>query len=174
MESYIVIVLIFGGLILISLIMIYFINQIIQYKTRIDNSFKVVKELIEERINIVNNMLDFLNINLEHEKSYQKKLIQNKELMLQIKNNKDGIFLIKKTEKDIFNFINLENTYKNLSKNKDYLKIKENINSNKEKLIYAMESYDKGVVSYNNYKENKLIYYLSKLCRIPEYDCYNK
>ena len=174
MESYSVIVLLFGILVLLLLVLLYFVNRIMQYKTRIDNSFLAVKESLDERIKIIEIMIDFLKDNLEHEKSYQKKLKNTKEVILSIKNNREGINLIKKTEKDVLSFVKLENTYKNLVKNKDFLKIREELLNNKERLIYALDSYDKGVIDYNNYKAIKVVYWLSKLCRLPEYDCYNK
>lgn len=174
MESYTVIVLLFGIFCLLLLVGLYFVNSILQYKIKIDNSFMVVKEKIEERINIIDDMIRFLENNLEYEKSYQRKLNQAKDLLMKLENNKEGIEVIKKTERDVLSFVKLENTYNNLNKNKDYLKIKEEIINNKERLVYAWDSYDKGVISYNNYREKKYIYWLSRLCMIPEYDCYNK
>jgi len=174
MEGYSVIVLIFGILLLFILVVLYFVNRILQYRFKINNSFFAVKEIIDERVHIIDDMLEFLERNLEHEKSYQKKLIQSKDLLLVVDNNQEGIKLIKKTEREILGFVRLEDTYKNLVRNKDYLKIKEVIFKNKERLVYAMDSYDKGVISYNNFRENKFIYLLSKLCGIPEYGCYNK
>ena len=173
-EDYTVIVLIFGLICLLMMVLIYFINRIFQHKTRIDNSFVAVRDLIEYRVLIVKDMITFLEMFLEHEKSYQKRLIQAKELLSTITNNKEGTQLIKKTETDILKFVKLENTYKNITKYKDYSLIKNEILKNNEKLMYAIDSYDKGVISYNNYRKKRLINILSKLCKIPEYDCYNK
>ena len=173
-EGYTIIVLIFGVICLLMMVMIYFINRLFQYKTRIDNSFIAIKDNLVKRTLIVEDMINFLETNLEHEKSYQKKLIKAKDLVSIIKNNEEGIKLIKKTESDILGFVNLENTYKNLVKIKEYTNIKDEILKNNEQLIYAMDSYDKGVISYNDYRRKKFIYILSKLCKIPEYSCYNK
>ena len=174
MKSYTVIVLIFGVICLLMMVMIYFINRILQYKNRIDNSFNAIKDSLEERTLIVEDMINFLATYIEHEKSYQKNLMKDKDLISTIKNNEEGIKLIKKTESDVLKFGELENTYKNLAKNKEYMKIKREILKNNENLMYAIDIYDKGVISYNNYREKKLIYTLSKLCKIPEYSCYNK
>lgn len=174
MESYNIIILIFGVITLFLLVLVYFINNILQYKIRIDNNFLVVREILESRVDIIDDMISFLKDNLEHEISYQKKLNQIKELILTVKNDKEGIKTIKRIEREILSFCSLENTYKNLGKNKEYLKIKEDILLYRDRLVYAFDSYDKGVISYNNYRENKLIKFLSKLCRIPLYECYNK
>lgn len=174
LESYIIIILIFALILLLSLIVLYFINQILRYKMIIDNSFISIKKNIDELNSLTNDILEFLNNNLEHEKSYYKRLNKAKEKIITIKNNKDGINELKLIEKEVLSFINLENTYKYLSKNKDYLKIKEELINNKDRLIYAFENYDKGVISYNKYKENKYINLLSKIIKVPEYICYNK
>lgn len=174
MDSYSIIVLIFGIISFILLILVYFVNRIIFYKTRINNSFLTIRELLDDRVDLVDEMLEFVKDNLEYEKSYYKRLLQAKEVLVTIKNNKEGISDYKRTVEVIASFSKLDNTYKKLAKNKDYLKIVENISRNNDKLIYAMDSYDKGVIDYNNYRVNKLIFFLSKICGIPEYGCYNK
>lgn len=174
MESYNIIILIFGIICLLLLIMLYFINRIIQHKNKIDTSFIAIKKLLEEKTELIDKMIYFVEQNLEHEKNYQRKLKQLKDLNLTIKNNKEGINSLKKIEKELLSFNKLENTYKKLTKNKEYLQIKEEISNNQEQLKYALDSYDKGVINYNNYKENLLINFLSKLCKLPEYECYNK
>ena len=174
MEAYSVIILVFAVILLGVFVVLYFVNRLVQYRNRIEISFVSVKEILDDRSNIVLNMIEFLDKNLEHEKSYRKKLEKSRDLIMEAHNNKDGILMIKKAEKDIFSFVNLDNTYSNLVKNKEYLKIKEEVLHNKERLCYAMDSYDKGVISYNNYKENKFVNFLSKLFRFSVYDCYNK
>lgn len=174
MESYNIIILVFGLITLLLLVILYFINRILQYKTRIDNSFLNIRKLLDEQIGILDRMINFLKSNLEHEVSLVKKLEKTKELILNIKNDSEGIKNIKRIEKEIILFIKLENAYKKLLKNEEYLSIKMSILNNKDRLNYAFDGYDKGVISYNNYRGNKFIKILSKLCRIPLYDCYNK
>lgn len=174
MGDYTVIVVIFGVFGLFIFVMIHFINCILQYKNMIDSRFVAIRKILDDRVSIVDDMILFLGDNLEHEKSYMKKLNQVREMLVSVNSSKEGILLIKKSEKNIFSFVELENTYKNLGKNKEYLKIKEELLNNKERLVYSFDSYDEGVIKYNNYRKNKLIYCLSKLCGIPEYDCYKK
>ena len=174
MESYNIIILVFGIITLFSLLILYFVNRILQYKTRIDNSFLSIRKLLDEKNDILDRMIKFLNDNLEHEVSLIKKLEKTKELIPNIKNDSDGIKDIKKVEKELLGVSKLENTYKKLGKNKDYLNIKEDILNNRDRLIYAFDGYDREVISYNNYKRNKMINFFSKLCRISQYDCYNK
>lgn len=174
MESYNIIILIFGLITFVLLLVIYFINRVLQYKTRIDNSFLSIRKLLDEQNDILGRMINFLKDNFEHEVSLVKKLEKTKELILNIKNDGDGINDIKRVEKELLGFTKLENTYKKLLKNEDYTNIKLSILNNRDRLIYAFDGYDREVISYNNYKRNKMINFFSKLCRIPQYDCYNK
>ena len=58
-EGYTIIVLIFGVICLLMMVMIYFINRLFQYKTRIDNSFIAIKDNLVKRTLIVEDMINF-------------------------------------------------------------------------------------------------------------------
>lgn len=174
MESYVIIVLLFGIICMFLLIGVYFVGRIFGYKDMIDNNFIAVSNIISERINIIDDMVKFLESNLEYEKSYKRELIKTKEQLNKISNNKEGIDLIVDTDKMFVSFNKLENTYNKLSKNKEYLMIKTNVSNNMEKLEYSFDVYNKGVNNYNTYREKRFIYLLSKLCGIPEYGYYKK
>ena len=174
LEGYIIIVLIFGIILLGTLIILYFVNQILRYRMVIDNSFIAVRVSIDKMEVLIDNISEFIRVDLSHEISLKRNFDRLKELVRTIENDKNGIEKIKVIEKELLSFIELENNYKNLTKNKEYIRIKEEILNNKDRLIYAFDGYDKGVNSYNIYRRKKLINFLSKLCRIPLYDNYNK
>jgi len=174
MESYSIIVMIFGGCVFVLLVLLYFVNRILQYKLRIDNSFRAIKDIMDDRCNIVDDMLLFLSNNLELEKSYYKTLVSIKKKLESFDNNKDGVVIYKDTDEGIMNFCLLENTYKYLIKNKDYLNIKDSIISNRDKMLYAIDTYDKGVINYNDYKGKGINKFIGRLCNFSDYDCYNK
>ena len=174
MESYTIIILIFGLLITFLLICLYFINQILQYKIKIDNSFIAVEELLVNLDDYLEEILEFLKRNKENERTLFLELSKAKDLIKTVKNNVEGINTIKKIEAKLELFYMLENTYKSFNKNKEYLKLKEKLLKFKDKLIYAMDIYDKGVIEYNNYTKKKYIYILSRILNFKEYNCYNK
>lgn len=174
MKIYNIIVLVFGLISFLLLILLYFVNRILQHKVKINNAFSSVKFLLDRKSKIIDTMLDFLTKNYPEEKTLAKTLKDAKSNLEGIKNNKEGIITIKKIDKDLLKFNNLENTYKVLSKNKAFITIKNSLARNKEELVYALDSYDVEVIKYNNYKGHKLIKVLSKILLIPEYSCYNK
>ena len=174
MGGFTIIVLIFGIILFEILIALYFVNQIIKYQTRIEYSFIAVKLCVEKMRVLIDNIEKFMSVNLEHELSFRRYISSLGLDARTIENNKEGIKNIKRIEMELIHFTELENTYKNLNKNKEFVKIKSEILKNEDKLIYAFEDYDKGVNSYNKYKENKFINLLSKIIKSPEYDYYNE
>ena len=98
MESYTIIILIFGLLITFLLICLYFINQILQYKIKIDNSFIAVEELLVNLDDYLEEILEFLKKNKENERTLFLELSKAKVLIKTVKNNAKGINTIKKIE----------------------------------------------------------------------------
>lgn len=174
MDSYTIIVLIFGVLILGILILLFFINRLTLLKRYIENQYQIIYNHLKIRADLIKEMIPFIEKNLEHEENFIKKLkkaintIENSETLT------SDLTEVKKTKEIVSKFLELENTYTFLTKNKEYNELKEKFTTNEDRLIYSSESYDKGVVNYNNYLENKFIHFLGKVFRFPTYNYYNK
>lgn len=174
MNSYTIIVLVFGFIILVSLIILFFINRLINYKRRIQNSLFTVLECLEIRIQLISKMTELIEKKLENEKSYLLKLKNVEKYINEFLNKNYSFKNFKKNEFDFLHYTTLDKTYSFLKKNEEYINLKNNALSNQDKLIYALDIYDKRVVEYNNYRSKKIVLLISKLFRFPKYDCYNK
>lgn len=174
MESYSVISFIFGFLILVALIILFFVNQIIFYRNMVEKKFNAVLVGLEARVGLIENMVKFINDNLEAETILQKKLLKmNEAIKLLIDGSRD-LREFKKLEKNFVHFTELEETYSFLENNKKYLSLKEECLLNKNRVDYSIEGYDEGVSRYNNYKSKKHISILSNVFRFQNYDYYGK
>lgn len=173
MDSYTIIVLIFGILILFILFILFFINRLMSYNNMVKCRFSNALEYLEIRLVIIEDMISFVSKNLEHETSYVKKLQQTKDSIQKLFQDNSNLKEFKKYEKNFLHFTTLDETYSFLKKNQDYLDLKEEITLNQDRVIYAMESYDRGVMSYNDYLEKKWIGRIAKIFRFPNYDYYN-
>lgn len=172
MESYTIIVLIFGLIILLLLVVLFFINRLSLYRRRIDNSLITVSDTLDMRIKLIDEMIAFIKKNLEHEKSYVKKLEQIKKYLQAFSKKKPSFDNFNQNENNFLHFTTLEKTYTNLNKNEEYLNLKEKALNNQDKLIYALDEFDKGVAQYNDYRSKKINLLISKLFFFPKYDCY--
>lgn len=174
MESYSIISFIFGFLILLILIILFFINQIIFHKNMIEKKFKAVLVGLEARQTLINNMVKFINENLEAEVILQKKLLKMNEIIKLLSDGSRELKELKKLEKSFVHFTELENTYSFLSTNKKYLSLKEECLLNKNRVDYSIVGYEEGVSRYNNYRTKKHISVLSKVFHFQDYDYYSK
>ena len=168
METYTIIIISFGVIALLLLILLFFINRLTILKNIIEKSFLPVKTNIEERVNIINDMISFLKEKAKEEETLEKELENTKTSLENIKNAQDGIITIKETKKTFIKFSELNNIYEKLNKDKDFILLKEKYKNNENKINYALESYNKGVKDYNNYKEKKIINLLSNVVHFPE------
>ena len=175
MAAYTIIIIIFGILILLTLIVLFFINRLLSYKNRVEHSFEAVSDSLRERNSLIDETIKFIQNKLEHEEQFIQKLDDIKIIINQYLEgkNKDDFNKFKKQEKIFLEIIKLEEIYDTLKSDKEYQKLKNNILLNQERMLYALDSYDKGLVDYNNYQENKFISILGKVLRFPKYDCYN-
>ena len=81
---------------------------------------------------------------------------------------------IKKTNKYLTELKALDKVYPKL-KNKDLYKLlSSEMDTNQERIDYAMDTYDKEVAAYNNYISNEYIAKLKELFKFPDYDYYKR
>lgn len=174
MDSYSIIVLIFGLLIIIALIVVFFLNRLIGYQNKVKDLFATILEYLDARMKLIDEMIKFISSELNYEENFIKKLEQTKVSIQNLFQNSNSLKEFKKYEKEFLSFLTLEKVYPSLKKNKKYLALKQEIELNQERVVYAMDSYDKGVMDYNDYQKKKLIRFLARVFHFPKYDYYNK
>lgn len=174
MDSYSIIVLIFGLLIIIALIVVFFLNRLIGYQNKVKDLFATILEYLDARMKLIDEMIKFISSELNYEENFIKKLEQTKVSIQNLFQNSNSLKEFKKYEKEFLSFLTLEKVYPSLKKNKKYLALKQEIELNQERVVYAMDSYDKGVMNYNDYQKKKLIRFLARVFHFPKYDYYNK
>ena len=172
MDTYIIIVIIFGIIALILISLLFFINRLSILSNKIEFAFKPIKTYIEERNDILDKMKEFITNNLEHEEEFLKEIDKAKETLETTRKAIEGIPNLKKTEKVFIKFNKLDEIYPKLKNNKEYKTLTESYNNNQDRINYGINNYDEGVKKYNNYKEKKIVSTLSILFHFPNYIYY--
>ena len=170
MDGYKCIILVFGILTLFILIILYFVNQLLFYRNKVNNSFRAVNEILDERIRIIDGIINFIKKELKNEDNLVNKL---NKLRIEYDSYYNDIKYIKKTNKYLNEFKRLSSVYINLKSKSLYRELNIKINNNQDKMNYAMEGYDKEVKSYNDYCDGKFISVIQELFKFPHYDYYN-
>ena len=173
MESYVVIVLVFGALVCFILAVLFFVNRLFLYRSRVEGSFEAVRTCLGERKELFQTMKVFIQNHLEHEEIFDKKIGEIEPLFLERISCVEGIELLKKSDRLFKEIQKLVNVYPEMKKNREFSKFLEAYSLNQDRVEYAMDSYDKGVRDYNQYQDNRFMKFLAKLFHFPEYPYYN-
>lgn len=172
MDSYTIIVIIFGIIVLSILVLLYFYNKITIQKTRILKKYNNVKGYILEERNAILEMVTFIKNNLEHEQDYISTLKKTVEVLDNLKNTDGELKQLKQAQNTYRDFSKLDNVYSSLKKNKEYITLKEKANTIEERLKYSFDDYNKEVKKYNNLDKEKIYDLIKKIARFPKYDTY--
>ena len=172
MDSYTIIVIIFGIIILSILILLYFYNKIVIQKAKILKKYNNVKGYILEERNATLEMITFIQNNLEHEEDYISTLKKTVEIFDYLKNTDGGLKQLKKAQNTYRDFSKLDKVYSSLKKNKEYIQLKEKANTAEDRLKYSFDDYNKEVKKYNNLDKEKIYDLIKKIARFPKYDTY--
>lgn len=168
----ITIIILFGVIIYMVLFCLNFVNRLMFYKNRVIDKFSSIKNLINERAEIMSQVCEYLKVNCPHEDNIIKKL---DELTIGLKsdnNINDLLTLLKKSREVLKNATNLEGTYIFLNNKEEYQNFKQLIKDNDGKIEFASSVYNEEVDNYSDFKSNKYILILSKLFKFPDYDHY--
>lgn len=168
------IVIIFGLIILIMLIILYFINQLLNQKKKVEDDFLTVSNYFNERVELIQKLINFIKDNLKHEEEFIKQLENSIIELNNLTLKDDYLKKIKDAEMFVMKFTTLDEVYSFLEKEEKYMELKQEVFDNQGRIDYAMAGYDGKVENYNNYKNKKYFKILSILLKLPNYDYYNK
>ena len=175
MEIFTVLAFIFGILILISLGILFFVNNLLLKRQKVDFSFDSIIKCLGNRTEILDKMAIFIEKNTTDETKYINSINKSSiNLSKILSSNKDNIKNIKDSSKLLQKFITLKTIYHKFETNKTYNDLIEKINLNEDRLIYAIDIYDQEVSKYNQLFNTKFNSFIGKMFKIKEYDYYNK
>lgn len=175
MDKYTILVFIFGILILLALVILFFLNNLLLKKEKVNFSFDSVVKYLKERVILLDNISAFTLDAMENEKKYLANLNKTSIALSKIiKSSEEGLIEIKESSKVLKKFIDLVKIYPKLEKNKTYNNLVQEIKLNEDRIMYAIASYDEEVKIFNEFKKSKINLIISKVFRIKDYGYYNK
>lgn len=175
MEKYTILIILFGIIICLVLVVLYLVNNILLKKQKVDFQFTTIVNTLQERTLLLERIYEFIKNNTENEKKYLKEINESKDELNKIKNStKENIKLIKQSNQVLEKFTKLKEIYKQLSKNKIYTSLVNEIDLNSQRVNYAFETYDKEVTRYNQQKHTKINSIISNIFCLKDYEHYNE
>ena len=129
-NAYIVIIAIFLVLIVIGIICIGFYNRILFRKKRVEDKLNSIKDILNERADIIRNINTLFSNGSFHEDNL---MLELNDLYKKIQDNSESaLILLKTTDVLLTKALSLENIYPELTKSQEYLSAKELFKKNKK------------------------------------------
>ncbi|MEE3342781.1 MAG: LemA family protein [Bacilli bacterium] len=171
-TAYIVIIAIFLVLTIIGIIFIGLYSRIIFRKKKVEDKLDVINKDLEERGTIIQKVNAIISTQSFHEDNL---VLELSNLYENISKKGDSTLnLLNKSEDSLIQALSLDSVHPELSKNNEYVKLKELFRENQYKVMYAIEIYNEEVEEYNNYRKKFIINIVNKICKFTNYDSYNK
>ena len=171
-KDYIIIIIIFLVLIVLGIIIIGFYNRILFRKKKVEDKLNSIEKNLIERKDIIQRLNTLFSNSSFHEDNL---MLELNDLYIKIDEKKDNtISLINHTDKLLVKALSLENLYPELTRNQEYISLKEMFKENQSKVMYAIETYDEELAEYNKYRNKPVINIINKLFKFPSYDRYVK
>lgn len=175
MEISTVLIIIFGLIIFSGLIILFFVNNLLLKREKVEFQFKSVIKYLSDRVDLLDRISSFVEENTKNEEKYITNLNSTSTNLTKIdKINKDNLKEIKTSLKLLQKFTKLTDIYPNLNKNEIYKVLVDKINLNEDRINYSIESYNKEVKIYNELKQTKINSFISKIFKISDYEYYTK
>ena len=166
-----VIILIFGFFMVFGIMVINVYNNFIYYRERVLDKFLAVDELLKDRINYIDFMLGIIDKNKFHEESIVRNLKKLKKSIVNEEDVNSRLVLI--NDLSIDRAFGLCDVYNKLNSDKVFNNFRGKYDSNKDKIMYAIDIYNEEVLKYNNYKNKWFRSKIFTFFKFYSYDCYD-
>lgn len=174
MEEYTILVITFGIIILALLMLLYFVNILLLRRNKIDFLFESISNYLNDRIHLLIRISNFVEENADNEQKFVDNVEDIRKSLDIIGNDVNKVLIeIKRTDEPIEKFAKMGDIYPNFIKNKIYSNLVNEIQLNQERIIYAVDSYNKEAKKYNEIKNTKINSIICKIFRIKDYEYYN-
>ena len=174
METYTIIIIIFGIITFLLICLLYFLNQLMIYKNKVEFQFKSINSHMEEVISLLDSFSLWLESNYSEEKDLLKKI---HKFCFQFKEEKDvmaKLSFVDEMDKLVKGIYKLEKVYPKILKENEYLSFKEEYENHKSEIMYAIDLFNQGVEDYNRYKKKRIVSMLNAIVHYPDYVLYKK
>ena len=171
------IITLFGIFSFIALIILFFVNVITLKKEDVDLLFKNAAKYIKDRGELFERTYNYVETKLPDEVKFVNELMEQQKIIESLDINKPSpqtFKILKKSYKMDNKFMKLIEIHPILKNDNIYDFIKVEFETNKQRIEYAIETYDKEAEKFNEFKQKKVFKQFAKLLRVKDYEYYQK
>ena len=146
----VVVWIIWAILAIIVIMFIYYYNRLVSLSNQIDNSLSQIDVQLKKRSDLVPNLLESVKGYMKHERAVISEVTNARKALLGAKTMESKVKAGGQLETALKSIFALAENYPDLKANTNFLHLQQELSSIEDKVAYARQFYNDGILSYNN------------------------
>lgn len=136
--------------VIIVIMFIYYYNRLVSLSNQIDNSLSQIDVQLKKRADLVPNLLSSVKGYMKHEKEAISLVTEARKALLGAKSFEGKVQAGAKLESALGSIFVIAENYPQLKASETFVNLQQELSSIEEKIAYARQFYNDGILSYNN------------------------
>ncbi|MBP7708409.1 LemA family protein [Candidatus Pacearchaeota archaeon] len=145
---------IIGGVIVIVAGMFFaYYNKFVRLTNQIDNSLAQIDVQLKRRSDLIPNLMESVKGYMKHEKSVMTEVTEARKALVGAKDLSKKIKAGDQLQNALGHLFAIAENYPNLKANETFLQLQQELSSTEDKVAYARQYYNDGILSYNTSRQ---------------------
>jgi len=141
---------ILAAAVIIVMMFIYYYNRLVSLSNQIDNSLSQIDVQLKKRADLVPNLLESVKGYMKHEKAVITEVTNARKALVGATTIEGKAKAGAQLESALKSIFAISENYPQLRANENFLHLQQELTSIEEKVAYARQFYNDGILSYNN------------------------
>ena len=139
------------GVIAVLIVLIFFIyyNRFVRLSHQIDNSLAQIDVQLKKRSDLVPNLLNAVKSYMKHERSIITEVTNARKALISATGIANKMKAGNKLQSALGSLFAIAENYPNLKANENFLQLQQELSAIEDKVAYARQYYNDGIMSYN-------------------------
>jgi LemA protein len=138
-----------GAVVLIAGIFFLYYNKFIHFINQIENSLAQIDVQLRKRADLIPNLVDSVKGYMKHEKSVITEVTNARKALVGAKDLSGKVKAGDQLQAAIGHLFAIAENYPNLKANENFLQLQNELSAIEDKIAYARQYYNDGIMSYN-------------------------
>ncbi len=135
--------------VLVAIIFFVYYNRFIRFTNQIDNSLAQIDVQLGKRADLVPNLLAAVKGYMKHEKSIITEVTNARKALISAGNIQEKVKAGNQLQSALKSIFAIAENYPNLKANENFLQLQNELSAIEDKVAYARQYYNDGIMSYN-------------------------
>lgn len=139
-----------GGVVVLSLLTIYYYNRIVKLENRVDNAWAQIDVQLKKRADLVPNLMETVEGYMEHEREIMDNVSESRERMMNAQSPEEEAKAGNEMGEALKSLFAVAEDYPDLKASENFKELQQELSSIENKIAYARQHYNDAIMTFNN------------------------